>query len=326
MRSALAQGNVSGIVIMGSIVTVNVIAAGAALLPRLQAASWEGQIAAVFHRSLLLTASDERLLHLHTGPRLVSPFSLRIDGTLARVLGDIPLVRGMPVRQMGPVIDIAEQLRLRLDEVTYYRSPKPSTGEIDPRALRMAQQTLTLCGRSGGFDRLPGMQTIIAAIQQAIAAGNPGQLREVARGLIGLGPGLTPSGDDFLVGCLRGLWLTSRDEASAREMLDCIGDGLLSDLSERTTQVGAEFLRYAFGGAFAEILDYAAEALVAPTHPQRVQRAITRLLAQGDTSGTDTTRGLLTCVDTLLSKPPHNRSRSLEHTLSMAVRSSATRG
>jgi hypothetical protein len=308
---------------MSSIVTVNVIAAGAALLPLLQAASWEGQIAAVFHRSLLLTAPGERLLHLHAGPRLVSPFSLRIDATLTRVPGDIPLVRGMPVRQLGPVIDIAEQLRLSLDEVTYYRSPQPSTGGIDPSALRIAQRTLRLCGRCGGFDRLPGMQTIVAAIQQAIAAGNPGQLREAAHGLIGLGPGLTPSGDDFLVGCLRGLWLTSRDDAAARMMLDCIGDRLLADLSERTTQVGAEFLRHACGGAFAEILDHAAEALVIPTQPQRVQHAIASLLAQGETSGTDTARGLLTCVDALLSNPPHNRSHALERTSCAAATSAA---
>ncbi len=288
---------------MRSTVTVNVIAASAALQPLLQAASWEGQIAAVFHRSLLLASPDARLLHLHAGSRLVSPFSLRADGTLARVLSDIPFVRGMPVHQMVPVIDIAEQLRLSLDEVTYYRSPQPSTGQIDPSALRIAEQTLRSCGRFGGFDRLPGMQTILAAIQRAIAAGNSGQLCAAAHSLIGLGPGLTPSGDDFLVGCLRGLWLACRDEAAAREMLDCIGDGLLANLSERTTRVGAEFLRYACRGAFAEILDQAAEALVAPTHPQWVQCAIARLLVQGDTSGTDTMYGLLTCVDALLSKP-----------------------
>lgn len=311
---------------MDPIVTVHVITASAALRPLLQAAAWEGQIVAVFDRSLLLTAPDGRLLHLHTGPRLVSPFSLRIDGTFARVLGDIPLVRGMPVRQRGTIIDIAEHLRLRLDEVTYYQSPKPPTGEIDPRALRIAQQMLRSYGRCGGFDRLPGIQTIVRAIQRAIAAGNSGQLCEAARGLIGLGPGLTPSGDDFLVGCLRGLWLVSRDEAAARQMLDRTGDGLLSDLSERTTQVGAEFLRYALGGAFAEILDHAAEALVAPTHPQCVHCAIARLLAQGETSGTDTMRGLLTCVEALLSNPSHNRSHALERTSSVAVTSAATRG
>jgi hypothetical protein len=311
---------------MSSIVTVHVIAAGAALLPLLQAASWEGQIAAVFHRSLLLSAPNERLLHLHAGPRLVSPFSLRTDAALARVLADTPLVRGMPVRQMGPAIDIAGQLRLRLGEVTYYRSPQPSTGEIDPRALRIARQTVRSYGRAGGFDTLPGVRTTVAAIQQAIAAGNSRQLRETAHGLIGLGPGLTPSGDDFLVGCLRGLWLASRDEAAAREMLDRTGDGLVADLSERTTQVGAEFLRYACGGAFAEILDHAAETLAAPTHPERVQRAIVSLLAQGETSGTDTTRGLLTCVDALLSRPSYNQSHPPERVSAVAATSVATRG
>jgi hypothetical protein len=326
MQSALAQGKASEIVIMSSIVTANVAAASAGLLPLLRAAPWEGRIAAVFHHGVLLTTSDERLLHLHAGPRLVSPFSLRIEEPFARMLRNIPLAPGMPVRQTGPAIEIAEHLRLGLDGVTYYQSPKPSPGEIDSRAVQTAHQLLGSQGRTGGLDALPGMQTIFAAIQQALAAGDLALLGEATRGLIGLGPGLTPSGDDSLVGCLRGLWLMSEDEAAAREMLAYLGHRLLPGLGDRTTQVGAEFIRYALDGTFAEILDHAAEALMAPTNPQRVQFAVTRLLAQGDTSGTETTRGLLTCIDATLSCSSSNRSRGSAWAPPVAVTSAGTQG
>jgi hypothetical protein len=67
-------------------------------------------------------------------------------------------------------------------------------------------------------------------------------------------------------------------------------------------------------GDFAEILDRAATALAAPAHPHMVQPAISRLLAQGETSGTDTALGLLTSVDALLSsarrEAPNRRGKA----------------
>jgi hypothetical protein len=77
----------------GEMVTMDIIAASAGPEPSLQAAPWEEQIAAVFHRSLLCTAPDEHLLHLHTGPRLASPFRLRIEDDFAKLFHGIPFVQ-----------------------------------------------------------------------------------------------------------------------------------------------------------------------------------------------------------------------------------------
>jgi hypothetical protein len=302
---------------MDSIVTMNVIAAGAGLQPLLHTASWEGRITAVFANSFLCTTPDERLLHLHAGPQLVSPFSLRVEGEFAKVIGEIPLVQGMLVRKMGSGIDMAGHLHFRLDDITYYQSPRHFAGELNPDAVEIARQTLSSHGRTGGFDRLPGAQTIVTAMQQALVNAHPGQLLEAARRLIGLGPGLTPSGDDLLVGCLRGLWIMRRNEPAVLQMLDGLRTVLLPDLDERTTSVGAEFIRYAMDGAFAEVLDRAAEALLAPISPQLVQSAIGRLLAQGETSGTDTTLGLLTCLEAMFSNS-HATARGLQEDVSSA--------
>ena len=79
-----------------------------------------------------------------------------------------------------------------------------------------------------------------------------------------------------------------------------LADALLPDLDARTTRVGAEFIRYALDGAFAEVLDQAALSLLDASHPLVVQSAVNRLLAQGETSGTDTMLGLLRCLEALL--------------------------
>jgi hypothetical protein len=213
-----------------------------------------------------------------------------------------------------------------LDEITYYQSPSYVMEAIDPEAVRIAWQVLRAHGRFTGIERIPGIQAIAAAIRQALANGYPAQLLEAARHLIGLGPGLTPSGDDFLAGYLRGLWLIRRNQPAACQMLDCLRNALLPDLDSRTTPVGAEFIRYALDGAFAEVLDQAALALLAPSHPQVVQSAIGLLLTQGETSGTDTTLGLLTCLEALLFIPNRESRHEWQDTPATFSSSAARRG
>jgi Protein of unknown function (DUF2877) len=227
------------------------------------------------------------------------------------MLRGIPFVRGMPVRKIYHAIAIAEDVHLRLERTTYYQSPRHLSGDVAPEAIRHARQTLRSCGRVSGFDQLPGVPTIGRTVRRALADRHAAQLLEAARQLIGLGPGLTPSGDDFLVGCLRGLWLIHRTVPGAGQTLDHLHAALLADLDGRTSRVGAEFIRYALEGIFAEVLDQVALALLAPSHPQVVRSAVSHLLAQGETSGTDAMLGLLTCLEALLSipegKPRHKR-------------------
>jgi hypothetical protein len=139
-----------------------------------------------------------------------------------------------------------------------------------------------------------------------------------ARRIIGLGPGLTPSGDDFLVGCLKGLWLIAPGRTWKYELLRHLRTALLPSLDDRTTRVGAEFIRGAFSGEFAEVLDLAAMALVSPVHTPTVVSAIGQLLAQGETSGTDTTHGLLTCLDALLAAHHQTQGKRCQPGISYA--------
>jgi hypothetical protein len=284
---------------MPSIIILNAIAASADLQPLLQAAPWEGQIVAVFQHSLLCSLPQGHLLHLHTGPRLVSPFSLRLEDGFADLLRSTCFVRGMPVNATGSAINIASRIELRLHAMAYYQSPGLAMEVLEPDAVEIAGQILRAVKRPGGFESLPESQALLSRMQQALASGSAIQTLETARRLIGLGPGLTPSGDDVLVGCLRGLWLIGRNPPWIAQTLDCLRDGLLADLDARTTRVSAEFLHYALQGAFAEVLDQAALALLAPLRLLSVRSSIDQMLAQGETSGTDTTLGLLSCIETL---------------------------
>lgn len=282
------------------ICNLTVLAASSGLFPLLDIPRWEGRISALFRTSLQITGPKQRLIHLQGGSLLVSPFSLRTPSILARIIADVPLVEGMSVSKEGPWIEIRGCLRLSLEETSYYRSPPMVTGRVDPKALRLAERTLRLEGRRGGLDAIPAGRAAARAIRKALTDGEPDRLLTATHAVVGLGPGLTPSGDDFLVGCVKGLWIFAAYDPKLYNTLDLLRRDLALLIHERTSRVGAEFIRHALDGQYAEVLDQAAAALFNPAEPEKVVSAISRLLAQGESSGTDTTQGLLASLDALL--------------------------
>ena len=236
-------------------------------------------------------------MHLHSGPYLVSPFSLRIGGSLAEAVQEGRFILGMPVMKHGNRIEIGGHERFWLDSARTYRSPAPPQQPPDPQGVSLASRFLLHSGNPGGLARVRGGTDLLADLQRTLARHDANHGLAISHQLIGLGPGLTPSGDDVLVGCLKGLWLRAGTESHLYSTLDRWRHVLLPTLQERTTAVGAAFIRYALQGQFAEVLDRAAAALFGPTNSEVVAAAMARLLAQGETSGTDTALGLLLSLE-----------------------------
>jgi hypothetical protein len=108
--------------------------------------------------------------------------------------------------------------------------------------------------------------------------------------LIGLGAGLTPSGDDYLVGMLAGL------EATGHPAHPPIAAAIAASAARRTTAIGAAMLAHAARGAYAERLHDVLVAL-AIGRPDGLGTTITRAMAYGATSGSDTLVGLFGALD-----------------------------
>jgi hypothetical protein len=113
-------------------------------------------------------------------------------------------------------------------------------------------------------------------------------LLTLVNALVGLGEGLTPSGDDFLVGLLAVLHVTGflpcRAGSPVREQFSqCVRLG--------TSQLSGEFLRCAFEGHFAEPLVMLVRALCAPESDAWPAHAAT-LAAVGHSSGVDAMVGI----------------------------------
>ncbi len=130
---------------------------------------------------------------------------------------------------------------------------------------------------------------IVARLIVALETGDRSVAAEVAAHLIGLGPGLTPSGDDVLVGIEAALHATGRPSAGFLALA-------MGDVEGRTTALAATLLRHAAAGEFAERL-HTLLAVLLGSDDDAIPAAIDRAVAWGATSGTDCLLGTLIGLD-----------------------------
>jgi hypothetical protein len=109
--------------------------------------------------------------------------------------------------------------------------------------------------------------------------------------LVGLGPGLTPSGDDFLVGFMAGLWTTSADHPRRMGFTDHLGLEV-SRFAKRTTDISRAFLLDAARGQASEPLTALATA-IRDGIGVNVSGVAKMALGVGSASGADGVAGLL---------------------------------
>ncbi len=137
------------------------------------------------------------------------------------------------------------------------------------------------------------VETLRAAVEagselaRALAKADAGAAGRAADRLAGLGTGLTPAGDDFLVGSMLALW-SAADPSWARQacraMLQAAGD--------KTNRMSRAWLRAAADGEAAEAWHALVRAMVSG-ESAAVRQATERLLRQGHTSGADALTGYL---------------------------------
>jgi hypothetical protein len=111
-------------------------------------------------------------------------------------------------------------------------------------------------------------------------------------GLIGCGPGLTPSGDDLVVGILAGLWTTRSNLPARRPFLDGLCAAVVS-AAAATGDISRAYLMLAAQGLFAEPLTTLAWYLGGGAAVADVEVATMAALRVGHTSGADGAFGML---------------------------------
>jgi hypothetical protein len=131
----------------------------------------------------------------------------------------------------------------------------------------------------------------IIRLEKAFRSENKNALEDAIRGLIGLGPGLTPSSDDMLAGLVLLCLLYAKNKQNARRASQLIAQATSKEVRGRTTLLSEELLKQAASGRGNEIVMKLCTALLTGK-PETVRRETKRLLQVGETSGTDTVLGI----------------------------------
>ena len=238
-----------------------------------------GFVVSVHARAVNLLLDDGRLVALLPAESPLHPWAVAISNRrrdLARV------TEGAPVRVSDRVVE-AGTLRIELAglEVVDLRLR---------RRLRALPPAVRILARGAALARPGGLfEPALATALERFRAG--GEIRGLAA-LVGLGEGLTPSGDDVLVGVLAGLDAAlevSGDAAALRQRL-CAE---LERGTSRTTRLAAQMLDAAAAGFYAEPVLAVLETLALPKPGAKaLERAVADLLAVGHHSGADTLRGI----------------------------------
>jgi len=220
---------------MAGDVTPVVGASASAVTPLLMGPVLAGTVLGAFSRAVIVGLRTE------SGPRVVSllargaaavPNGVRLSGA------ETHLHR---VQVGAPVLVGAGWVRAGSFEVRVVRSWNSRVPVIDPEMGGLA----ALVAASAAAERGVPQQAInrLEGALQPSAGADRHDLEGAAQGLVGLGRGLTPGGDDLLAGVLAGLHAVGRADAVAT-----IGGLILPRITERTTLLSADLLRLAADG------------------------------------------------------------------------------
>jgi hypothetical protein len=271
------------------------------------------RVFAVFRRSFYLADGDDRLACVGGGDLGTGPLNALCDQPEKWNWQTAAMSTDSSVERSENALWIGGKFSFPLDQIEDWRPPYPGAGwRTEDLSVGLALLARTACGGAPaeGLGRLvpllamgtPGAvsdvagddplirlaATGIAALGRWIAddPSDPQILPEAARILIGLGPGLTPSGDDFIGGALIALRALGTRESAKR-----LAAWVLPLARERTGLVSFAHLACAADGEGAAALH---EALVALCRPEKgaIKECLRAIDTLGHSSGWDALAGL----------------------------------
>ena len=282
--------------------------------PMFEQVSRIGTIHSVFNKAMNI-ALDGTLLALLSAELPHMPNSVRLPSSVTKEL--LPNLRpGMEVRIGDDRLHIrAHNFSLRLPETPAWE-PRPDLSTYSWCRETVAQHVCLLAQFVADKPQPGGLTSLVRPLllgqqlqetplsrmampklrllAQASWRQNIAGIEEAVRGLAGLGPGLTPSGDDVLGGFAAIMALLSPQLSADSLPREHIASIIAAVAKPRTTILSAVLLEYASRGEVAEQLGMLMLTLSYPVEAtETLLVAADRVLAFGASSGGDTLLGIL---------------------------------
>ncbi len=277
------------------------LSADSALLQLLPAKPQRARVHSVFARVINVEFGAYRLMALAHRSADDAPDSIVVDLDAWSALNVEP---GTEVQLSGDRIDIGEHLSIAVVDARRWRA-RLSPYAQDETTLRtnlpVARNHLEHHGSGLVFRRssacgLTGLDRAVAAafgnnsdgLCRALASGNNALTTEHVGALVGLGPGLTPSGDDFLLGLLAALNIPGSPAHACRG----IGAHVVECAARQTPLISAAALRHAAAGRVRASVISLCDTLMHGSSTTLMQ-ALDAVMRIGSSSGSEIALGVL---------------------------------
>lgn len=246
------------------------------------------RVLAVFDRACDLAASDGNVIALVMPEIGDGPLNIVVKAHAGEWAS---IEQGLPAQAQNGVLQIGG-MQITLTEATIWE-PRPDWGMLRRQRVTIARrlpllQALVHSRAEGllvSLEKRLETKTDLADALHAGWQGDAARLQRAAKGLAGLGQGLTPAGDDFLCGVMLWAWLAHPTPQEACRVIAEVA-------APRTTTLAAAFLRAASRGECSVTWHRLLHALTLDVDDE-LDKAAHAVLACGETSGADTLAGFL---------------------------------
>ncbi|WP_342546207.1 DUF2877 domain-containing protein [Lysinibacillus sp. FSL K6-4013] len=268
-------------------------------------ATFTGTVHSVFKHALNIRSDgNDEIFTLATKAMDRAPNTLVIDlDTLDHL--DIQQHDRVSVRHNQLLVE--EKLQIAIHTATHWQCQLPiypaNRTSLTMNMIRV-KQFIDLHGKGGGIKRneLPVsefeaetsrlLQQRTTLLYEEILNQRLDRFQAYAADLVGLGPGLTPSGDDFLVGLFAIIHLQN----SPCSMYKPLCESVIKVMQPLTNEISFTTLKKAAHGQVRESICSFIHTILYGTEVESIE-ALRRVLAIGSSSGTDIALGLISGLE-----------------------------
>ena len=263
----------------------------------------EGYVHSVFSNVINLRMGDE-LVSLISQRGFNSPISLKID---RENLDDFRVKKKMAVSAKNEDLSIGNGIEisnLKKIETWMPETCRNKTSQINKNTLKLVSELVKIYGKPEGLKPILSMvngkvssnmniySEKAAPVVKRIIATFPKELETAGyhtSQLVGLGPGLTPSGDDLLMGlsCTLNLFGEAYDVN-----YEDFTQSMLRSIEGKTNFISRAFIKHYAAGKPSENIDSFYLSII-NGNPEAIEENIRKNCLIGHSSGTDTIIGVL---------------------------------
>ena len=260
---------------------------GRPLIKSLADNPFSGYVAGIYRNSCNIIGYDGRMITIVNPPISKGPFSVIIEShNLFSSINTKMYVRANSHRiEVGNIlfihfehVDCWEPKMIQLPSLFRLKS---TSAELLINYTQWPKKQFKNTSSNYARDKL-----ICGARNLQHALVNGYSIKKAVKSLAGLGFGLTPSGDDYLLGVMASLWLTKN--TNFLEEIGCLS-------SQKTTSLSAAYLMAASKGDFAECWHDLAQAVLYQDL-KALRDSISEFLQIGASSGRDALAGFSTHI------------------------------